>query len=97
METSEYWTWDESKNAVNLGKHGLSFNTACLVFADPLAIVVQDPCEHEERYRTIGVVGHLTLVVIHTEPVDSSETIIPGRIISARKATRTERLDYENG
>lgn len=97
METNGYWTWDENKNAVNLGKHGLSFETASLVFADHLAITIPDPYEQEERYRTLGVIGHLTIVVIHTEPVDSNDTFIPGRIISARKATRTERLDYENG
>lgn len=97
MEIHGYWTWDENKNAVNIGKHGLSFETATLVFTDALALTTTDPYEHEERYRTVGVVGHLTIVVIHTEPVDSSDAFIPGRIISARKATRTERLDYENG
>ncbi len=90
------WTWDERKNQVNKRKHGLSFETAQYVFADPLAVSLPDPYPNEERWQTIGLVGQLTIFVVHTwsefDPVMGDET---GRIISARRATVHERRSYE--
>ena len=83
--------WDPSKAASNLRKHGVSFQTAVLVFADPKALVVQDRVENgEERWQAIGVVaGHFTLVVAHTvREQDGTEVI---RIISARLPTEGKR------
>ncbi|WP_373543728.1 BrnT family toxin [Chamaesiphon sp.] len=91
------WTWDERKNQVNKRKHGLSFETAQYVFADPLAVSLPDPYPNEERWQTIGLVGQLTIFVVHTwsefDPVTGDET---GRIISARRATVHERRSYEH-
>lgn len=78
----------------NLVKHGVSFYEAATVFDDPLAITYPDP-DHsgdEPRWLTFGISaeGRL-LVVAHTE---AGDTI---RIISARRATRSERKIYEEG
>lgn len=88
--------WDPEKAASNLKKHGVSFETAMLAFGDPLALTEQDRIEGgERRWRTLGMVqGWLLLLVAHTvrDDRDGSELI---RIISARRATRTERKRYE--
>jgi uncharacterized protein len=88
--------WDQAKNISNARKHGVGFELAARVFADPLALSVQDRTEHgEQRWRTIGrVEGFLILIVAHTiRDVDDEIEII--RIISARKAERRERRRYE--
>ncbi len=90
------WLWDEEKNQINQRKHGLSFEAAQYVFADPFALSLPDPYPHEERWRTIGLIGQVTVFVVHTwsgfAPLTGEET---GRIISARKATIHERKAYE--
>ena len=87
--------WDENKNRVNQKKHGLSFEIAQLVFDDLLHISIQDRhTEGEERWKTIGKIGGLTVVLVaHTVEDEDSYTTI--RIISARKATKHERKNYE--
>jgi uncharacterized protein len=86
--------WDPKKAAENLRKHRVSFEEASTVFGDPLAITFPDP-DHsvgERRSLTFGTSreGRL-LVVNHT---DRRATV---RIISARRALRSERLIYEEG
>jgi len=86
--------WDDDKNRTNLEKQGVSFELASYVFDDPLHRSVPDPCEDEERWRTIGVVKNLTLFVVHTiTEIEGEEELI--RIISARLATAHERRTYE--
>ncbi len=87
--------WDPTKAASNFRKHGVSFQTAARVFADPYALVEQDRIENgEERWQTIGVVeGVLMLMVAHT--VREQDDIEVIRIISARHANRKERRRYE--
>ena len=84
--------WDPRKAASNLTKHGVSFVEAVTVFRDPQARIVQDPRHSvgEERLAILGQSerGRL-LSVMFTE----RGTRI--RLISARKATRRERNDYE--
>lgn len=86
--------WDPDKAAGNLAKHGVSFPEAATVFGDPLAATVPDrPHSHgEARFATFGRSerGRL-LAVQHTE----REQRI--RLISAREASRHERLQYEQG
>ena len=90
------WTWDENKNRSNVRKHGLSFETAALVFADPLMLQRPDPHSEEERWLTVGLVGNVVVVVSHTSPeLETSAESATGRIISARKATSHERRAYE--
>ena len=90
------WTWDPKKNRTNLRDHGISFETAEHMFDDPLAFTRPDPHPDGDRLRTVGVVGMMTVFVVHTTPEfeDASGTHV-GRIISARKATRRERRAYE--
>lgn len=88
--------WDEAKDRKNRLKHGVSFDTARLVFDDPRAINLQDRHEGgEERWQTLGLIGQtVVLLVAHTYREDGAgEEII--RIISARKATHKERRIYE--
>jgi len=84
--------FDPAKAATNLQKHGVSFADAEGVFADPLAVSMEDPdAQSERRFVAIGLgsAGEL-LVVVYTER--GSEY----RLISARRATRKERKLYEN-
>jgi uncharacterized protein len=85
------YTWDPGKAATNLQKHGVSFADAVSVFSDEFALTAADDFATEERFVTLGIdaFGRL-LVVIYTW---RGEDII--RIISARKATRPERTQYE--
>jgi uncharacterized DUF497 family protein len=84
--------WDPQKAEANQKKHGVSFEEASTVFADPLSVTIPDPdhSEHEERLLLLGrsTTGTL-LVVTH---VARGEQL---RLISARRATRRERRDYE--
>ena len=92
-----YFEWDEEKNQKNQKKHDVSFETASLIFDDPLTISIQD--RHtggEERWQTIGMVkGVLMLLVAHTIFDEDDCEII--RIISAREVTKAERSQYEHG
>jgi uncharacterized protein len=88
------WTWDPAKDLSNQRKHGLSFALAQLVFDDPLALSRLDDVSAEERWQTVGRIGAVTVLVVHTAPQDEG---IDGRIVSARKATAYERRAYEEG
>ena len=84
--------WDNKKAETNLKKHQIAFEEAASVFGDPLAITFRDPdySVGEKRYITFGVSqGGILLVLSHTYRNETA------RIISARRATRTERKIYE--
>ena len=85
--------WDPVKANANQRKHGVSFSEAATVFRDTLAVTGADPdhSDLEIRHVTFGFshAGRL-LAVCHA---DLDEVTI--RIISARPATKTERLIYE--
>jgi len=92
------WTWDAEKNRVNKIVHGIGFDTAKLVFDDPLAMTRDDPHPDGDRWQTVGVIGTVAVFVVHTWPeaqAGGGEEL--GRIISARKATSHERRAYEEG
>lgn len=92
------WVWDQRKNRSNLRVHGIEFETAILVFDDPLAATIEDPYPGEQRWRTTGMVGTAQIVVVHTSPRTDPETDEEvGRIITARKLNRRERRAYEEG
>ena len=86
--------WDSRKAALNLAKHGVSFEEATTAFRDPLSATTLDP-DHsvsESRFITFGLSSKRRLLVIsHTE---LGETI---RLISARLVTKQERKIYEEG
>jgi uncharacterized DUF497 family protein len=77
---------------VNETKHGVAFEEALTVFGDPLARIHSDAAHSEREGREI-IVGHSTkgqlLLVSFTERAGVT------RLISARRATRHEREDYE--
>jgi uncharacterized DUF497 family protein len=85
--------WDETKDRANIAKHGIGFDEARRVFSDPHVIVREDRVvEGEERLHAIGHVGRV-LPVVHTVREEGLGAIV--RIVSARKATPTERKLYE--
>lgn len=83
--------WDAQKDMLNQAKHHVSFELAQLVFDDPFHISFQDRIvAGEERWQTFGMInGTMVLLVANTY---HNEVI---RIISARKATKRERKQYE--
>jgi uncharacterized DUF497 family protein len=90
-----WFEWDDAKARTNERKHGVRFEDAMLVFADPFALVEQDRIEGGElRWQTLGLVGGVALLLAaHTVSSSPGEETI--RIISARKATRKERQRYD--
>lgn len=84
--------WDEAKARANQSKHGVSFGEARTVFNDPLSLTVPDPAHDapEERWLDLGMsaAGRL-LVVWYTERRGRI------RIIGCRRATKSERIAYE--
>ena len=85
--------WDKNKNLANIKKHKISFEEAKSVFFDENARVISDPehSETEERFIILGISNKLKLlIVLHT--YRKNDEII--RIISARKATKSESKYY---
>lgn len=87
--------WDPAKAESNRQKHGVTFESATLVFLDEYAWTEQNRIEgHEYRWQTIGLMsGVALLLVVHVDRDEDGEEII--RIISARYASRAERRRYE--
>ena len=87
------FSWDRKKNESNKHKHGVSFEEAETVFYDENAVEFHDPdhSEDEDRFIMLGLSVKLrVLVVCHC--LREHGSVI--RIISARKATRTEAKNY---
>ncbi len=88
------FAWDSAKAATNLRKHGVSFAEAETVFADDHALLRDDP-DHsadERRFILLGLSASLrVLVVVH----GYREKDVVVRLISARKATHSERAQYD--
>jgi hypothetical protein len=84
--------WDPAKARANLRKHAVDFADAVGVFEDPLALTADDPFPGEPRFLSLGqdVLGRV-IVVNWTWRGESI------RLISARRATRAERRDYQEG
>lgn len=85
--------WDEVKNQINVSKRGVSFEEAKTVFYDEEALLEYDEnhSDEEDRFRILGCSSAANiLLVVHCIRQGS---II--RIISSRKATRTEQEKYE--
>ena len=83
------YQWDRNKASSNFNKHGIDFADAVSVFSDELAITIFDDRFKEERFITIGMDALARiLVVVYTLREDEI------RIISACKATKKERRQY---
>ena len=88
------YEWDPVKAGANLAKHQVTFEEAASVFLDPSALTFSDPdhSDEEDREITIGRSSRKrVLFVAHA----SREGRV--RIISARRATRRERKQHEEG
>jgi len=90
--------WDLGRAHLNRIKHKVSFELASTIFDDPLHLSIPDPeWRGEERWITIGMaVNQKIIVVVHMDKIITEEKEII-RIISARKASRLERRQYEEG
>ncbi len=87
------FTWDSRKSKSNLAKHGVSFEEAQTSFFDENGRLIDDPdhSEKEQRFILLGISSKLRLLVVcHTYRKNESEI----RIISARRATKKEQLQY---
>lgn len=93
MDTIRF-EWDENKNTINRQKHKISFEEAKTVFYDENALLIDDPdhSETEDRFILLGLSREAKLLVV-CHCYRQSDTVI--RIISARKATKTEAKCYE--
>ena len=86
--------WDEQKASANVLKHQVTFDEAKTVFDDPLFVYYLDTLhsDTEDRYIILGrSAAKRLLTVCYTERHGKT------RLISARKATARERLDYQEG
>lgn len=85
--------WDADKNIENKRKHGVSFEEAQTVFLDENGLLIHDPdhSDDEDRFVLLGLSAKIRqLAVCHC--YRKSDEVI--RIISARKATRSEQKRY---
>lgn len=85
--------WDTDKNTENKRKHGVSFDEAQAVFLDENALMIHDP-DHsadEDRFILLGLSAKIRILAVCHCYRKSDEII---RIISARKATRSEQKRY---
>ena len=88
--------WNARKARTNESKHGITFEEAKSLFADPFLVTFpdEDHSDVEERYISIGRSARdRVLLVVHAERGTEEEMVI--RIISCRKATPSERRTYE--
>lgn len=88
------FSWDELKNKSNLKKHGVSFEEASTVFYDSEAVEFYDDphSEGEDRFFMLGMSSALRLLLVcHCHREKEGEI----RVISARKATKTESKEYK--
>lgn len=91
--------WDIRKAKGNFHKHKISFERGATIFQDPNLISIPDDehSEFEERWLTMGLDSNGILIVVSHTFADVSESLYKIRIISARKATKTEMNQYEKG
>jgi len=80
-------------------KHGVPFELVLAVFEDPLLITKPD-AQHSDRWVTVGAAKEQLLVVVHTDAetrsAEEGQIRTSIRIISARRATPTERRAYRH-
>ena len=88
------YEWDPAKSAANVKKHRISFEEAASVFFDAEALTFRDPDHSDEEEREITIGRSARRRVLFVAHVGRNGRI---RIISARRATRQERRQYEEG
>ena len=93
MKWAMQWAWDPDKDEGNKRKHRISFNTAILVFRDPLFMTEFNSYPHEERIQTMGMVNDDVILVIHT----LSEGPFTANTEAGRESSVRERLRHRRG
>lgn len=89
--------WDNEKAQSNKRKHRVGFEEAKTIFSDPFLVSFPDEYHSEDEQRLISIGAssrNRIILAVHTEMLESKNTIVV-RIISARKATASERRVYE--
>jgi len=88
-----FFDWDDSKEKLNIAKHGIGFSIAAKVFNDPYRIEDYDEIHSisEDRYITIGRIQNSLILIVTVVYTARNDTI---RIISARLATKKEEEAY---
>ena len=87
------FAWDAEKAVQNLRKHGVDFADAVIALEDENALTLEDYGHQEQRFMTLSMGPKLNvLFVVHVERCE--DTI---RLISARKADRSETKQYYQG
>ena len=83
--------WDDAKNRANIRKHAIDFADVLPVFDRPMLVEPDERKQYgEDRWIGLGVFPNgIEVVVVFTEPVYETT-----RIISARRATQKERIQY---
>jgi hypothetical protein len=90
------FSWDEEKNKQNYIKHGIWFEEAQTVWADPLSVEFLDPEHSQEEDRFLRIdqsTKERLLIIVFCERMEGKVI----RIISARKTTKKEKKEYEEG
>lgn len=85
--------WDDKKAEINFNKHGVRFSEAVTVWFDDNALEISDPdhSDKEERWIRLGFSRAARLLtIVYVEKVEDERI----RIISARKASRSEIAQY---
>lgn len=84
------YSYDQTKKASNLTKHGLNFDDARAVIESGNAVTFEDRrFDYDEiRYLTLGLLGGEVVIITTTE---TEKTI---RIISMRRADKNEQKIY---
>ena len=87
------FAWDNEKAKVNQKKHKINFDEASTVFYDENALLIYDPdhSETEDRFIILGISRKTRLLVVCHCYRENANLI---RIISARKATKKETIQY---
>ena len=92
------FTWDDEKEKINIHKHGIDFTVAAAVFLDDYVTYdfnSIDEITGEERLSVTGWFAGKVMFIVYVERVRiNGDDII--RIISAREATRKEKMRYAN-
>jgi len=90
---NDFFRWDHLKDLSNRAKHGVGFHEASSVFYDDHARLMTDPdhSAQEDRFVILGMSSSLRILVVVHSYRQKDEVI---RIISARKATRSEAREY---
>jgi uncharacterized DUF497 family protein len=85
--------WDRAKDTANCRKHGIGFAEAVSAFSDERGLLLDDPdhSAEEDRFVLLGLSSALRLIVVHHTVRAGGDAI---RLISARRATRPERIQY---